>query len=497
MILKVLDTPRPDVDRDQLADYRALYHGGSCFRERLERFIPIRPDEPHKVYAHRKDIAHYLNYAGPIVNYFLAFVFSDDLEVTSEPVAPEWYADQFEGNCDGLGMDLHVMLRERFTRAAVERRCWILVDSPSDDGDEPANRAEWEQRQLGDAYLCPLNESDVRDWEIDERGELLWAIVKQRDTRRTDPTKGRDTVTDTWTVWGREEWTRFAVTYDPKNPPKPDDDVPEVGHGKVATKGRVPLVKIELPETLWIMNTLASAQIEQTRARNALSYSLQRTCYAMRNYFVHEAPGNAEVTGPAYGHVYGIDEKVEWDAPPGDAFAPVAAYAATLKDELYRVANQMALGVDNNAAAVGRSGDSKAQDSAATIVVVKAFAHEVRETAKRVYDLVALSRGEKDTTWDVGGMDAYVEQDLPTLAEAAATIESLNIPSPTFRRLVAKRVALTVCSNATPAERAAIAKEIDTNITDEDASKPPAPKVVVGLAPDPDNDADEQAAAEE
>ncbi len=469
MLLKLLDTRRPDVDHDQLGDYWALYHGGSCFRERLTRFIPIRPDEPEKVYNHRRAIAHYLNYAGPIVNYFLAFVFSDGLEITSKPEPNAWYTDQFEGDCDGLGMDLHVMLRERFTRAAIERRSWILVDFPSDDGDEPANRAEWEQRKLGDAYLCPLNECDVVDWEVDERGELEWAIVKQRDTRRRSPTLGRDTVTDTWTIWGRLEWVRFAISYDKGRPPQSTDDIPETARGPVATMGRVPLVRIELPETLWMMNTLASPQIEQLRARNALSYSLQRTCYAMRNYFVHEAPGQAETTGPAYGHVYGVDEKVEWDAPPADAFAPVAEYAATLKDELYRVANQMALGVDNNAAAVGRSGDSKAQDSAATIVVVKAFAHEVREAAKRVYDLVAQGRGDA-VVWDVAGLDSYVESDLGSLAEASAVIEGLNVPSPTFRRLMAKRIAFSALSDASPADRKTIGEEIDRNITDEDAS---------------------------
>lgn len=465
MLHRVLNTRRPDTNHEQLEDYQALYSGGDAFRRRLTRFIPQRPDEADRIYQHRLAIAHYVNYAGPIINYFAALTFSDELEVKAEPKAPAWYAERFLTSCDGLGMDLHVMLRDRFTRASVQRRSWVLVDFPA-VGAPVDNRADWEAMGAGDAYLCPLDDGNVLDWECDERGELEWAIVHHRDERRRDPSQGRDVVTDTWTVWGRYEWVRYAVTYDRNRPPGPEDDIPEVARGPVATEGRVPLVRIELPEPLWVMNVLASPQIEQMRARNALSYSLQRTCYAMRIFKLAD-PDRPPVHGPGYGMVIGKDDDVTWDAPPGDAFAPVEAYASGLKDELYRVANQMALGVDNNAAAVGRSGDSKAQDHAATIIVVKALAAEVREAAKRILDLVALGRGEV-LKWTVGGLDSYDVGDLGALAETAVTVETLSIPSVTFRREWAKKVALVALADATPETRDAIAREIDAGVVEED-----------------------------
>ena len=56
--------------------------------------------------------------------------------------------------------------------------------------------------------------------------------------------------------------------------------------------------------------------------------------------------------------------------------------ARRLKDEIYRVAQQMALGVENNAASVGRSAESKEVDSSSTETCLKAYASPVREAAE-------------------------------------------------------------------------------------------------------------------
>lgn len=464
---QVLDHRREDTDVDLLADYAALHKGGKAFMERIDRFLPQRPAEPNEVYAFRKKSAHYLNYAGPIVNFFAALTFSDEPEVTSEPVADEWYT-AFRDNCDGLGTDLIDVLHERIRKALVEKAAWILVDFPSDAGAQPTDRKDWEERGLGDAYVCAFDEADVRDWCADDRGELEWAIIKQRDTRRRNPFELNDTVTDTWTVWTREEWVRYAITYKKGETPKPDDEIPEVGRGKVATPGRVPLVRIELDDALWAMDILASPQIEQARSRNALSWGLARSCFAQRIWKLHEPPGeDPPPQGAGNGQVIGIDESVMWDAPPADAFTPIAEYAKGLKDELYRVAHQMAMGVENNAAAVGRSAESKEADADATTVVVHALAKVVRETLKRVLDLVALGRDDGDLEWKIGGMDTYGAVDAKTLTDAAIAADTLAIPSATWRRLLLRRVALAQVPDATPEEREKIVKEIEAGVTDE------------------------------
>ncbi|MFK5283974.1 hypothetical protein ACI3PL_30795, partial [Lacticaseibacillus paracasei] len=71
-----------------LHDYRALYRGGHHARKQMHRFLPQRPTEPNDHYQFRLQSAHYLNYAGPIVDYFVAQLFTGRIEVRSEPIAP-------------------------------------------------------------------------------------------------------------------------------------------------------------------------------------------------------------------------------------------------------------------------------------------------------------------------------------------------------------------------------------------------------------------------
>jgi len=506
---KVLDHRRAsDEDREQLCDYAALYKGGKAFHARLDRFLPQRPSEEGAVYAFRKKSAHYLNYAGPVINYFAAKTFLDEPEVTSDPkTVDDWYA-AWRDNCDGLGTDLVDVVHERVKKALVEKRSWLLVDFPATDA-EPANRADWEQRGLGDAYLCPFDDCDVLDWSTDDRGELEWVITKQRDTRRRDPRQLNALVTDTWTIWTRDGWERFAIEYDPsgkdpnKPPPKDDDAIPSIATGPVATPGRVPFVRIELPDELWAMNIIADPQLEQTRSRNALSWGLARSCFAQRIFKLHEAPGEdgkdsagggGPKQGPGYGMIIGVDEDVIWDAPPVGAFAPNADYARDLKDEIYRVAHQMALGVENNAAAVGRSAESKNADDSATTVVVRALAKRAREIIKRIYDLVSLGRGD-EVEWKIGGMSCDDADDEALLTTDAVALDGMAYGK-TWRKEFRIRVALAKLPDATPEQRDAIRKEIE-EIVDQEPDEPVEPTAVNGNDPNADPaepDADDEPA---
>lgn len=478
MKLEILDTRRPDVDPELIADYEALFAGGKAFMARVRRMLPQGPDESDKRYAFRAATAHYLNYAGPIISRFPAWLFTGRLEIRREPKTDgKDFYNEIGEDCDGIGSDLTVFMRERLTRALVQKRSWILVDFPAADpkAEPPASRAEWHERGLGEGYLCPINECDVIDWECDDRGELLMAVVKHRDTRRKSLGAGRDIVTDTWTVWTRDTWERYRVTYEAKKPPQPNDDIPLVDKGDVATKGRVPLVRLEVPDELWIMNLLASPQLEQTRARNAESWGLARTCYAMRILKLAEER-ELGVHGSGYGLVLGINESVEWDAPPSEAFGPIAAYSERTKEELHRVASQMAYGVNNSAGAVGRSGESKDNDNKLFDIVLGAFGQLVCSAVEKVHDLLSLGRGDEHLEWHVSGLDAFDVENANDLLTNVAMAQTINIPSPTFQRLMMRRAALAMVPDASDVERDRIVAEIDAAMPSEQPMPEAKPK---------------------
>lgn len=476
---RILDQLHPSHDLEQLADYDALYRGGKHFEARIERFLPVRPNEPPEVYSFRKKSHHYVPYAGAIVDYFTSWLFTGRLEYRTVEDSkagtmgdpPEWFAPLKE-DCDTLGTDLTSFFRERMNKILVKRHAWILVDFPvAADGERPLSKADWAEQGLDKGYLCALDPECVLDWENDERGELLWVVVKHTDKRRltiADARTGKGArVKDTWTVYGRETWERYEIEYAEDEPPQPDTIIPLKDSGSVATEGKVPLVHMELDEGLWLMNRLASPQLEQARARNALSWNLQRTCYAMRLFFLEGPLGTPPTHGPAMGMTFGVNERVEWDAPPSDAFVPYADYTKDLKDEIYRVANQMALGVDNNAAAVGRSGDSKKLDAGLAEVALRALGLVLIAGIERTLGLLSDGRGD-DSEWHVSGMDSFSSGDVASLLEAATAYDTLAIPSKRARVLIHTKVVRAILADASQEDLDKIADEIESGTTDEE-----------------------------
>jgi hypothetical protein len=477
---KVLDTRNDELDLEgttRLVNYWSLYAGGRRWDERVKDFLPKRPAEEDDVYSFRVKTSHYVPYAGQIVDYLVSWLFTgkaefrikedEDAKDVAEP--PEWFG-AFKANADTLGTDLMTFVRDRMRQAMVKQRSWILVDFPSvEDGKDGSERSLAEHRELGldRGYLVALNAEDVIDWEVDDRGELLWAMVKRRDKRRVNPLRGRDSITDSWTLYTRDEWFKWAITYEVGKEPGDDDDIPLVAQGDVATLGRVPLVHVCVDEGLWAMNRIYSAALEQLRARNALSFSLHRTCHAGRLFFLEGALPGAPITGPGIGMVFGKDERVEWDAPPADAFTPFADYAKDLKDEIYRLVGQMALGVDNNAAAIGRSGDSKAVDAALGEVVMIAYGQVVLGVLKETLDRLSFGRGETEV-WHLAGFDKFISPNDLAVVEAATGFDTLAVPSKKARVMMHQKVVRSLLPQASQEELDEIDKEIESGTTDEE-----------------------------
>ena len=475
MLIELLDGRNLDVDLAEACDLWALYKGGREFRKSIERMLPKRAQEDTETYKLRKSQAHYLNYFGPIVNYFAAWVFSRPAEAKSEPTKVDDYYALFRKNCDGVGTSLAEMLQERFTRALVQGSTWMLIDFPADDEENPVTtRADWMSRGLGDAFVTALAPESVMDWETDDRGEFEWVIVKYVDDKRASPAQKRGMVKAVWTIWKRDGWERYEATYEAGKPPPEGTDIPLKARGPIATNGRVPIVRIELGDDLWLGNALESPCREQMRQRNAHSWALGRSAYAQRVFKGDDAP---EIThDPGKVIMLGPDESLLWDAPPSDVFAPIKEYNEDLREEIHRIAHQMALGVKNSAAAIGRSGDSKQIDQDASVIMVEAFAAAVRAADKTIMDLVTLGRSEKDqitgkvverTEWTIGGMTGYDASDATAILTNAALFGTLGIESPTAHREVQKRAVHAYLPDADQATLDQIDKEIDAAVTAE------------------------------
>ena len=87
----------------------------------------------------------------------------------------------------------------------------------------------------------------------------------------------------------------------------------------------------------------------------------------------------------------------------------------------------------------------------------------VRRFAVSLYDVISCARGE-DVVWVAHGLDSFDQEDRQQVLEESLALQAVDIPSPTFKKEHAKRVATKLVPNLPPATVAQIADEIDGGI---------------------------------
>jgi hypothetical protein len=468
----------PSLNHARLAELSALYEGGEKLERVYSTLLPQRERESARRYDTRLKEAQYRNYLGPIVDYFVSMLFVSKPVLKAKRPGEETTADAGEywaalrNDCDRAGTDIDALFRETLTDAMVERTGWVRIHQPADGAPLPTDGAAFDARKLGDCWLEHLDCHGVIDWETGDDGRLLWALTHKTEARRLSIGASRDTIVETWDYLTPTAVETFRIQYTKETKPKATDEVASLG-ATPHTFGRVPLVCLDLPPALWVANRLRSPQLAHFRKVNAQAWSMSATCYAMRQYFV----GNPEefqkiVNGPGYEIVLHKDDKAEWDAPPSEHFSALDVEIKSEKDEIFRVAHQMALGVENNAAAVGRSADSKASDMESTRVALVAFSRQVKETIKVTLDLITRARGE-DFEWSVEGLDDFAALDVDAfLGNLALLNEKVGkIPSKTFAIQANTRVAEALLRDLDEETKVLIREEIKAGTTDpaEDA----------------------------
>jgi hypothetical protein len=334
-----------------------------------------------------------------------------------------------------------------------------------------------------------LTPFEVLDWEEDDDGELIWAMRCQKSCRRRDPAEKRDTVVETYTLYTRADWTRFEVVYKEGDeqanqanqvaPPKDEEQIS--GTSRPHTFGRVPLACLELPEGLWAMDRLESPVREHFNKTCATAWFEYRCAFPVLYEFsapeiptidspvssAQEDPNRAtnQKRGIGYVQVRGGDDKAAYVSPDPGVLTSLAASNSALKDEIYRVLFSLAMASDNSAAALGRSGDSKAQDKAATSVLLIALGEYLRDHATDIHALASAGRGDK-ITWTASGADTFDPIALSELVEQVVLLEGVSVPSATFQRLwkggLAKRL---VAADASEDDLREIDEELEENIS--------------------------------
>lgn len=435
MKLKTLCQKHSCCDQEIFLKYQALYEGGQMFHQHINKFLSRNQLEGMGNYGSRKSQAFYESYVNSIVNQFAAQLFSSPFVIRTDPEDSDPFYAEFKEDCDLCGQDLMNFMRDQFITSLIKGCSWILAEMPFDEAPPPENLLDYNQRNLGRAWLCAIQPDQVYDWERDEFGQLQWAITYDCQIRRDDPRLERSIVTETWKLYDPEFVETFQIKYQQGQRPNEELDVPSLGrirHGFT----RVPLLEMRLPKGLWILNRLADVQTEHFRANNDLAWAMRRACNPTAVFETSDVDdGQLVASQDGFAVKIAKDDKLYYVEVPTEAFTTMMNRVSSLEANIYKLATQMALAVDTkSAAALGRSGDSKAQDAQATEICLHAFASLVKDTVEEIFELVSDARGDLELTFSIEGMDQFNVLDVDGILNAVKIAKELGIDSEKFRK---------------------------------------------------------------
>lgn len=448
---------------DFWARARAFYKGGVHLLEDdavMNRVFPKQVNENPAVYSMRKQMAHYTNHAGSLINHMIGKLMSDPIRVrlSGSDKLPEWYGEFLRDVSPETGEEVSLddLIREVVLDAMQTKRAYALVEMPApteayDEDGNPAHKTLAQQEELGelDAYVLKVCAESVLDWKKDKAGEFEWVLLGFIENDRESVFEGRGTVREKYWYYTREEWIVWEVEYPHDKEPKPTDVI-KAAHFGEHSFGCVPLAELDLPDGLWIMSKLESLAREYFNKRNALSWAEYKALMPMLYEFLDPGaspslagPGGAgnrstnQQRSPAHVQTRqaaaGDGDRAEWVAPPEGPFGHALESAKAIREDMFRVVQQMAQSADTSNGMLRRSEGSKKQDVGALDVVLEEYGVFAKKFSAQLLKIVGKGRDDEDFEWECSGLEDFDSTTAQDWIEDEAVLDTIELPSPKFK----------------------------------------------------------------
>lgn len=474
--VKTLSARHPSYDRERLERWEALYEGGACWRNHVAYWIPQNPQEPDELWHARKNRAAYANDAAPVVDLIAAWCFSSPPDVDGLP--EQGHGAGWDTNVDGQGTSLTSFMRAMLTTALTCRTAWTWCNLPArPDGAALVTRADEEAAGVLAAYLVDLEPEHVINWGEDAAGGLQWVVIADKITRQAGPldpaaTVYRWTVIDATTI-RRWEWTATEGRPSPQEQDEPVE-VPPLVHGwTVDGRPAIPVVRLRLPHGLHVLGKIEDVVVDLTRADNDLGWALHRGAHEMMVLQLAN-PSMGPTLGAGYYMQIGQDDKVSYASPSGTVYDALTQRITDRREQVYRAVQQMAQSVSGESTPARASGASKALDWQALSIMLDAYAELVKVALRRILALVVRPLTGRTDGLTVEGLDGWSQDDLTEILTNAA-MSTPMVPSPTFRRETAKRIARLALTDLDAETEAKIDAELDAETFEEPGLYAPPP----------------------
>lgn len=459
MKVKDLKACHPEYDHNLIKKYELLYEGGEAFLKNVVMFLPKRASEAQKLYNERILRAFYVGYVGPVIDYFISNLFAFNANINKGDNKDQFYTD-FLADTDLKGTDIDDFFQEVFTSTLIHRSSYILIDFPPKPKIAPKSRKEETEMGLDRAYLVHFKKHDLIDWQFDKIGNFEW--VKFHCKERFKPTfTDPEICRHTWYIYTKTGFQVYQYDEDPKKAVDPEvQEATMIDSGTHAVPGRVPVVCVEVPKGLWIMNKLASIQVELFNLDNALAWQEYQAHYSMPVIKLKEGKTFKQKMGESYFIQLEVDEDFSWTEPEGKMMDVGLKRREMLKDEMFRIVHQLSLSIKQTKSQTRQSGNSKQEDRYATEVVLRAFGDIIREKMQCVLKWVSEAR--KDTVkWDVSGFSQFDADSTTEKLAQVLQLRTINIHSETFNKEMEKRLVDTYLEDLNQETKEKIKKEIE------------------------------------
>jgi hypothetical protein len=489
-----------EYDPGLLQELQELYVGGWVMIQNAEKYAPAMPGENPARHANRCKKTSYQPYFGQIVNEFVSDLFGQPLIIgpaadADDPNTPGTVPDKqfygaFANDVDNKNHSFVDLMGDVLTTALVKRWGIVALDAPklSPGEPEPVTRADESKAGTDQVYCYEVPVEQLINWKVEGDG-FAFCVIHTKDEIQEDPLGLDDITTETFMVWKLDEdgaaiWSKYEIKYLDTKRPEPTTIVPLVDQGTTSFK-RIPILRMELSHGLWVGNKIGPQALEHYSRRCELVGAESDACYAIP--YVKRGPeipsqGGAIMSetqqDPNRGEnpvqqlkrkgwmAVGSGDEVGFAEPSGGCFTIVHNDLDALKDAMFSVCHQMAASVRPTPSAMGRSGISKQEDGKSTAKVLKALGKEVRTFALKIYKAIADARGD-DVVWQAHGLDSYEVDDRESVLEEAVSLDTIDIPSETFKRMHYFQVAQKLLSGVDPQTLAQIKKEIEAGVSEK------------------------------
>lgn len=174
--------------------------GGKRYYDNEDNLFTHRLEDQAGDYDDRLDRSYYLNFCNLVCSIYADYIFKEKIR---RP--PHIALDDFRSNIDGRGTDINTFMNQVSWLSSVYGQIHIVIDSPyAEDVDVPLHIYKMNKERF-DPYAVIVAPQDLRDWSVDEFGNLNWVLIRSRGYDDMNPQIGRKDAT-AYRLITREYW---------------------------------------------------------------------------------------------------------------------------------------------------------------------------------------------------------------------------------------------------------------------------------------------------